>query len=783
MVLKNSLLSLKLFMRYRTPYIFSSIALLIIISSIFGVFVSTTASSTYVMIQISRQLPIHVYLRFKVNAEEPMSYDGFRTLSLSIIDNLTRYVDELYRDRRVNEINASVLFTIRFEDSILSINDPDQNVSRQINFINILLLLTNSSTIHPVKQGIGVYVKLFDKGIVSENDRLVINITGFNRMIEVDLGKINYVYNYIGYGVYGLGSMMELPPPHLSMDRSTFNRFLETIYRYDLSIRLGYIALAEVGLRRDLFPSTNSQIIRNIVEDVMNNMNRLVKIHYGDEIGINSTRIVRTFFFTHTVDTSVWKIYVNDIPLDGETIIDSPIIYLIDMLSSFQTIQSSALTIELVLPIFISTWFFLITVGVLVADKMRRDLALVSIRGGGYEKMFRSFMFSELIILLITGLTSLPVSYVLSKHIVSIEFPEMVLSSELFFNTVSIVLVTALSILLTLFSSRRVKKYFGEVEFEKKSLYILTQHYVEPPRENWKPSMFLTILFIMACIYYLLYLLGFRTVDLINMASKTHVLVLILVVLYSVINSLLSLFYPAIVTYFIVMLITNNDFILKFFSTIVSFFVGHRFRTVIKDFVSIGLTRSYRVGFIIALIVSSLVAYLGIHDSLVNWLPVYREYMLRSVNVPSPNIIYLLINILESSILSYRLITIYSSLFAIISTVLLSIMLVHDIEHEIVVLSARGSSIRDLVRFMYGALSTIILIGVSVGLIGGLLWLRSSVLEITPFNTDLPTPQIVLSNHSIIFILTTISIIFLTPLLTLLFMTRFKVSDRLRNVI
>ncbi len=782
---RNKIIYFKTFIRYKTPYIFTAIAILLISSSIIGVFAASSAASTYAILKISKKIPVHTYLYMEIRSVKEFYVGELDKIINIIIYNLTRYIDSLKQDNRIETMNTTIIFSLTFEEDRVYLVDKKLNISSKIESLIILTSLSNTSTILPYREGLGIDKKFYPKtNTTPRNNEILINTSSW----EISLGKISYVYRFIGRKQYTPFNIASVPRPYIALDPNSLYKVIDKFKQLSINIRFKADLFVEIGLNKEIIPINSIDAAKSIVNDVMRSMNNYVRDTYGEKYYINSTEFFKTFlFFTKTLVTRTWNTTIDGVVLKGTTAIDSPLITLLDTMSGMQLMQTTGLTIELTIPIFISTWYLLIITSTLVADRLRRGIALLLIRGADKNTLFSNMILSKIIVAIISGLFSLPLSYLLANYLLSIEYPEISVSMNVFINPVTLIMTVVLAFFLAFFTSRRVAKYFSEKEFSEESLYNLTQLYVKPPIEHWRPGMFITLMFILGVINYTLNFFNISSSDLITFASRHGAAAIVIVLIYLILNSILRLFYPAIITYFLVMYITHSPSILGVFTYIVSLLTGRRFRVLIRNFVLRSFTRVLRVAFIIALVIASSITYIGLYDSLENWIPRYQKYLEENMasNIGQRiGIVSIILATMRSNIISYRIMSYYGVFLAFSSTILLSIILVTEIKYELTVLRARGSSRSDLIRFIYGSLLTLLLIGIFSGLLSGYIWLRSSIVEVSggTITNNAPQPTMIVSYNTISFIVVVLATLLILPMITILLETRKPVVKGLRIV-
>ena len=296
---------------------------------------------------------------------------------------------------------------------------------------------------------------------------------------------------------------------------------------------------------------------------------------------------------------------------------------------------------------------------------------------------------------------------------------------------------------------------------------------------------------ILSCIKYAMWLAGVTVADLIMYVSQSgNPGLMIAVIIYGIIDSILNIIAPYVITYFLVMYITHNEKILGFLSKTISRIVAGKYHNEVSEIISKGSTRLYSASFIIALVLAITLYYIGLSSSFSEWYPSAKSFYQELLGYFALVTEY----VMEGTMYAYRSIVVYGVALAVLTATLVATVMTKDLEKELVVLRARGGGRKDIVRILYGVVFTLVILGLIVGCIAGIIWLRGSLVSVhsslrgalqstgLTTNKTIPELNIVFKPVDIGYICLIIASLLILPLVSIFLWFRKPVVEKLRGV-
>jgi len=783
MGLMKYLALLKAYMRLKIPYIFTFITILLVVSIIFGSFLTINASITYTSLELAKKKPVHVYFAIVMNSQEHVRIDEIRKFVKDIINKTRNIALELSKTSKYSDVNYTLAFTITCVDGgfLFKHGEHEYNTS----MISFIYAPNGTLWITPWRNVTGI-----NRNIVSD-----LGITNFPAQIEVlqtvdqssriKVSRLNILFNFtysrslLGFNVSGaLGAPPVEPMFHLtSNDLENLLENLSKASKYGISASIA----VEARFEPNALPLSSIDLTVAIIRKSIDEMRNITVKYLGEIAEVEQSEVM---FGPVTIVSSMmhWNTRLDGIMFSGLTVYRSPLLDLINTMRMYQMFQSSFTVAMMSLPILVASWYMLTITGSLVADKMRRGIALMVVRGAPLRQTLTGLSLSKIIIAIIAGLVSVPLSCFVASFFISLEFEQNIIDQSFMTDIYPYIAAIISSLILIYLAVRRSSKYFAEKEYKEKGLAYLTQIYIPPLREEWKPGLLLKILFILGLVDYATWTLGVSRVEIFEYASKLGTFAVILAIVYLAISSFTRIISPIVVPYYIVMFVTHNDRILSFFTNTASVATGGRLKEIIKEFILKSSARIYRISFIISLILAVMISYLGLASSMEEWFKSSNLESMIASNEPTM-LAYLTI---KATIMSYRVTAYYSILLAFAASILLPTVLVTDLKYELAILRARGASIKDMLRFVYGVIVAIILVGLTVGVLSGLVWLQGSLTSMKEGFSQITglehLPSMFFYFNDIVAIIVSILLIMLVPVSIIILDLRKPVAERLRKI-
>ncbi len=807
----KALLMLKVFLRNRSRYTFVALTIVLVLASILGAIAASSASSSYMAVELTKRIPIHIVMTYSIYVSGENSID----LAVRAVENASLMRSDILGlpSHRI----SSVTTTVSVKVTVYPENPGSTRDTRYTLYINSTSGEWGASLQNTVILGTIIGDRPERIKVLAGNmdgDGLNDNVLAGTNLTASDIVGDDYVVSFramkrnttLGSGVVGHGrvSFVFVEKNPLS-NMSSAGLFSSDTYYFWLPLTLltskeklinileeikgglpsGFTVDADIRVAHDMLidprvlPLSSMDTARRIIDDIMEEIAGRLRGRYG---GIWLEKSVSPAFFL-PIPTSYrggfnasWAEGAQDISMY------SPLADTLATVSFISSIQSSVTIIGLSLPVLVASWYLLTIISGLIADWGRRTIALLITRGETLSSAYRFFMASIIVTALIGTAAALPFAWLTGNLLVSQMFPGISLGYDAVFNTPVAVLAAILAGAMAYTAATRVKRIFRELN---ENLSQLTQVYVPPVREEWRPGTGMRILFILSVFKYVLWATGLSLFDIANMASRIHWVLVIVVMIYMPIDYFVAVVAPFIVTYFITMYITHSEKILDFLSRHVSTIVAGELGFSVKGFIMRGSTRLYRVSFVITLIIAVAVNYVGTATSLEEWYPRFHEWVSSQGVLSSTLFIQELM--VRASIAAYRAIAYYSVFIAVLSAVMLALILVRDMDRELAALRARGASIGDTARFVYGVVFTIVVVSLVLGTVSGLIWLRGGLATFTPavasmVGGGLEEPAMVFSPMDLVYVLVITAALFATPLAVILVDTRKPVAEKLRVI-
>lgn len=802
-------LLLKMFLRNKARYGFVAFTIILVLASILGGMAASSASSSYIAVKLSEKIPVHIVMSYAASLYiEDVGRNGVG-LALDFIDNATDIhgLIENLPSGRVDAVSTLISVKIglypgkRGAHVSMYINSTDNRWGSTIEdvFEAAATVGARSRRIRVVagEMGKGDGVSLMDiRGNISVEEtpgtRYIVSyrIAEDNRTLAQGVlaqGPVGYVF-LIQNPLSNISSATLIPIPtdsasyYIRPDIVTGLDSLREILRRvegigDVDASIYITVVHDIVLDPRILPLSSIDAARTVIHDVMDEIASTVSEKHGDIIHLEKQQ---GFFIVPERYSGA----INASWTSGEEPVNlySPLADILATISLVTTLQSTVTIAGLSLPVMVAAWYLLTIISSLIADWGRRSIALLVTRGESLKSAYRYFLLSIIVAALIGAAAALPFAWATGDLLVSQMFPGLRLGPETVFNAPVAVAAALFSALLAYFAVNRVKKIFSELG---ESLSQLTQIYIPPIREEWRPGTFMKLLFILSIFKYTLWALGLTATDLIAYASRIHFILVVLVIIYIPIDFFMTLLAPFVATYFITMYITHSEKILDTISRAIGGLVSGELSFTVKSFIMRGSTRLYRISFVIALIIAVALDYMGTATSLEAWYPRMQEWIeQRGRGDP---MFFILQLTAKANVAAYRAIAYYSVLIAVLSSIMLTLILVRDMDRELAALRARGAGPRHIIRFVYGVVFTVIAISSVIGAVSGLIWMRGGLRGMSQGffmapAADMPRPDMVFTPLDAAYAALILASMFTAPLIVLYMDTRRPVAEKLRVV-
>lgn len=775
---------LKAYMRLKISYIFTFITILIVVSIIFGSFLAINASITYTSLELIEKKPVHIDLTIVMNSQEHMGINEIRMFVENMINRTKNIALELSKTSKYSDINYTLVFTIACVEGGFFFKHGEHAYNTSA--ISFIYAPSGTLWITPWNNATGINrVITSDLGIEYFPVQIEVLQT-LDQSSRIKVSRLNILFNFTlthllsGFDASIVPNTSTIIKSMLHLTLNDLEDLLENLPKVS-----EYSIFATISVEAQFKPNTlplsntdlTAEIIRRSIEEMRNiTIKYLGEIAEAEESGAVFGPIITTSSEKH------WNARIDDIMFSGVTFYRSPLLNLINTMKIYHMFQSPFTVVMMSLPILVVSWYMLTITGSLVADKMRRGIALMIVRGASLRQTLSGLTLSKMVVATTAGLVSVPLSYFVASLFIGLEFGQNIVDQSFMIDIYPYIVAIISSLIIIYLAVRRSSKYFAEKEYKEKGLAYLTQVYIPPLRDEWKPGLLLKMLFILGLVDYATWILGISPVELFEYASKLGTFAVVLAIIYLALNSFTRIVTPIVVPYYIVMFVTHNDSALSLFTYIASVITGGRLKEIVKEFILKSSARVYRISFIVSLILAIMISYLGIASSMDEW---FKSLNFESTIVTNEHamLIYLMF---KATIMSYRVTAYYSILLAFSASILLPAVLVTDLKYELAILRARGAGIRDMLRFVYGVIIVIILIGSIVGVLSGLIWLQGSLASMKEGFSQIieleHLPSMFFYSNDILAITVSILLIMVVPVPVILLELRKPVAERLNKI-
>ncbi|MCD6489060.1 MAG: hypothetical protein J7K21_07560 [Desulfurococcales archaeon] len=775
----------RIFLRQKLYYIFISIAVILAISTIIGGIIASSISTSYMFIRISKEVPVHIVVTLDLSPAGTSVTDT--DMVWEFLHNATIFAEKLANSPRISKVYTTIYMFLTTEFYKVYLIDRALG-ERKVEFgvtYTVISSLSSSDRISIVDgkiDGIGIGLRDLDSSIGHEVSIILVKdgkeITIYNNTLSFIFEQVNPLAN-ISSSFFSSGPIVNIPEEkgiYVNVDglREIING--STPYLKTIMFTIVY----DITVEKTAIPP-QPEAISSVLNDIM--YNEIVPI--GKEVFSDRLFSIERTGFGPVVVTTGSSVRVDDFMLSMD--LSSPLANIIGMLSFITSSQSVSVITGLALPILVSSWYLLTITTGLLAERMRRYIALAITRGVSGRQLRRVFLIVSMVVAIVAGLLALPLSYGLGYMMIGwiVGEPSKLYTPDLVFNYTTIAIAVIVSAILAFIALRRVSKYFRE----STDLSILTRLFVPPIREPWNLGTGMKVLLLLSIFKYGLWLTGMTMFDLMNMATRTgNIVLVILVGILFPIDWFMSILAPYIITYVLVMSITHSEKALNFLAKHVTRLVSRDLSYSVANFILKGSTRLYRVSFVIALIIAVTTTYIGMSSSLGAWIGSFVE-KIQEIGSSTGAPIFLLSALFEGQIASYRM-TAYISIFlAVLGSIIITLVLLTDMDKELAVLRARGAGLRDLGRFVYGVVFTVLIMSISVGLLSGFIWLRGSLSSVSSgigigfLSENIPKPAMVFTLNDLLYLCIIFGILFLSPLVIIMFSQRYPVAEKLRSLV
>ncbi len=787
-------LLLAVFYRLKGHYIIASIALITTIVSILGAFTVLANINNYIIYKTTAKVPIHITFTVASYA------DNYKALDYSI-DKVLEYYSKVYGEPEVKDHSIILTYTIvsPFETHILS---QESNITTKyitIGSINGSPLDINVTQGTRNGKGIGISSRIARKLNISIGDRIriVINDTTTRHVAYNVTLPVEWIYEYKESTYPGIGSTSSQTASVNEFVTGSFPGYADIFVNKSILITVvskTYNILANVNkqnvyvilnivFREEYLVLYNPDIAyENVDKFIDNKLRSISKGVFGKDI---VPRKISLFFIQTRSQTRV----EIETPYGNSTLMASMEPRIQDMISSLKSItqfQLISLLVTASLPMFIGSWYLLIVVSGIVVYGLRRHLALLLTRGIPSDKLKKSFTLLLFIVAIISIVIAIPLSSLAAETIVPLVLDKLYYTPPLL-DPFTIIVSVMLGILMAMFVYWKSRRY---IEVESGELSFVTRIYLPGEREVWRPGTFLTILFIISVIKYVLWLAGLSTADMMRYAMETRSMGFVIVItIYSIIDSVAAFIAPYVLTYFLVQYFTHSPAIVNVFSKAVTKLVSGNLSDSVRGLISRGSARLYKASFVIALVFAVTLNYLGLSSSLGRW---YSSVSDKLETVLGG---YTAIQefTIEGQMYASKLMVYYGIILALLSSILMALVLTRELEKEVIILRARGAGVRDVLKIVYGVLFTIVSISLVSGFISGIIWLRGEIdgfndnMQLSPTvlnttSTQIPFVELTYTYTDVIYILVLIALLLIAPLIIVFTHISKPVAEKLRRI-
>ncbi len=799
--MSKTLLVMKMIARTRVYLLIVVLSLLVIIMGIIGSIIISANTVNYASIKLGERVRDHVKLSFRV---EPSSYNIYKEFD----NNITNYIDRILKHDEIHNISLIKTLSISIPGILVGINISDINVSiRLLQGLNTIGSVVYSSD-RIVFQGVSGGSAYIDKDFIRENisikevigKKLLLKIVDQVRkeevyQLETSLdGVFDVIQDNIStqnmFSMVSTGFELERIALFVSLDSfdSIVKELLERyggLYREDGFGRIELDYIVSIRLKENYIPLYDPDLaLRTIDEFIDNVVDKEALRTLGYSIKPKTTTFL---FFTIHSSTSIHVSRESE-ELMGSVDLRSPLKDVITASKGLgQAQMAQQVVFSVVIPLFIGSWFLLSTTSTLLIDYLRRGIALLYTRGVSIDLIKSSYILLLVVAIIITSLVAVPLGVYAGNYIASLMYSRLyakVFPTDLTLYIVSLIIASITIALLF----RSISKLFKKTKFD---LTLVTRIYAPTPREEWKPSTLLIVFTILSTVKYAMWIAGVTVADLMLYASRSGNMGLVIaVVIYAILDLILRIIAPYVITYFIVMYITHSERILGFLSKTLSRIVSGKYYNEVSQIISKGSSRLYKASFIIALVLAIAFQYIGLSSSYSEWYPGVKEFYQQLLG----SYALLMEYIMEGNLYAFKSVVLYGVALAVLSSILVAIVMTRDLEKELVVLRARGGGKKDIIRILYGVIFTLVVLSMIVGFIAGGIWLRGSLIvsysslktaiQGTGLKTNqtIPEPSIVFKPVDIAYIVLIISILLILPLLSILYWFRKPVVEKIRGV-
>jgi len=369
----------------------------------------------------------------------------------------------------------------------------------------------------------------------------------------------------------------------------------------------------------------------------------------------------------------------------------------------------TAFMLSLTIPVVVVSWILARSIGELVAYDIRRYVVLGLIRG----LSLRSFTLGFLTLSITTALLAVVISMILLRIFVELSSRLTMgrtyyVPSLLDLGYILLAVGVTLSVTTIVYLKVRgvLKGYTDLTQISR--LYIPVEHGV------WKPSTTLTLLFALSIFKYTLWITEIKLADLIRMASEIHSILLVLAIFYAVIDFFVGFIAPVIVPYYITLFLLSRRGFNRSLAIIVARVIGGGWSELVGSIAPRISSMFASLIASIAITLSFVVAAAIVRSSVLNWYNDVSEVLTARRDLGST-----FFNIMTLSMSSYSAIAfMLLSGFIIVSSIVVSYTLFKNMERELSALKTRGACLRDLIRFTYPQVLTLVVIAILVSPLG-----------------------------------------------------------------
>lgn len=705
----SSILLFRSLLRLRWHTAIVLLSMVVVLLMILSVIASTNTVSSYVTVKSTSRLPAHTVLTLELYNLRYGGLEPLRKLDYLMTSNVTGLLKS--RVEELDSVSVMKVFTLQPNATLAPSGEaiprptspprPGVGVEVTVVYPTIEVPGLQIATFH----GKPVGLRLGD-GILWVERRfydLAGKVPELKGYLELVIKSMGLDMNSISfYECPGALPLLEYGCPHVVVDEGYLSNLIGELegtlrvsrvaYVYYFNYSTSYITL----LSPDTVPDLDSKLTREYATSVNLVLGSSV-LHVNHTIARGSVTVSMGEVSLNGLSSGVSFSYTSMLSL---------VAFEIGVISTF----TSGFILAISLPVLVTAIILVRSLGESVAYDVRRSLLLSYVRGVSP----RSFTFSFIIYALTLGLVAVALSQPMLKLLV--ELSSNVLLGSVYYSVplpdlgylISGLAVTLIVLFLVI---RRVRGLIARYS----DLTQASRVYLPLEYAMWKPSVMLTILFLLSVFKYILWVTGYDVGDIIRWASRVHPLLLVPLIFYAILDFFISFIAPIVVPYYLVLLLLSSRRVIDVYTRIASTILRGGLSSMVFNMVLRVTPRIGSLAFSLSLILLFSTAAGMVRSSFNTW---YNRNM-SILEAGSGDFGLMFASVVSNAILFYTTMgLVFMGSLALIASAMLAYTVYKVVEVELVVLKARGVSRLDTLRLAYGPVLVVTLIALTVAPLG-----------------------------------------------------------------